>query len=80
LERNYAIARSMPDSSELAFLGVESLGYATALGIELPDRAHWLAEAEQVGLLDEDEEVEDLIPFKTHGAFKYDGHESNPQP
>lgn len=77
LERNYAIARSMPDSSELAFLGVESLGYATALGIELPDRAHWLAEAEQVGLLDEDEETEEVIPIKMHGTFKYNDHESS---
>jgi hypothetical protein len=81
LERNYAIARSMPDSSELAFLGVESLGYATAVGIELPDRAHWLAEAEQVGLLDEDEETEEVIPIKMHDSFKVNGHESsNPQP
>jgi hypothetical protein len=77
LERNYAIARSMPDSSELAFLGVESLGYATAVGIELPDRAHWMAEAQQVGLLDEEYDGEEGPNFQVPGNFRY-GHETNP--
>ncbi len=78
LERNYAIARSMPDSSELAFLGVESLGYATALGMELPDRAHWLAEAQQVGLLDEDDDSEEGSRLHLPGTSTKHGNEANP--
>ncbi|MCX6128465.1 MAG: hypothetical protein NTX25_05290 [Proteobacteria bacterium] len=68
IERNYAIARSVSSSRELAFLGVESLGYAIALGIELPDRAHWMAEAQDIGLLNESEEPDEAVRADSSGT------------